>query len=112
MPYSASAMFVTHGIPSFYEQLRKCIYNFSERISSSSNSIIKACLSPIIFIFSPISRHVNRKKEKSLKLADHLPRLNFLTFLTAQRNSGASGEVIYRYLKFISCNFFLKLFIF
>ena len=56
MPYSASAMFVTHGIPSFYELLRKCIYNFSERISSSSNSIIMACLSPIIFIFSPIRR--------------------------------------------------------
>ena len=56
MPYSASAMFVTHGILSFYELLRKCIYNFSERISSSSNSIIKACLSPIIFIFSPIRR--------------------------------------------------------
>ena len=34
----------------------------------------------------------------------------FLTILTAQRNSGASGEVNYRYLKFISCNFFLKLF--
>ena len=56
MPYSASAMFVTHGIPSFYELLRKCIYNFSERIISSSNSIIKACLSPIIFIFSAIGR--------------------------------------------------------
>ena len=56
MPYSASAMFVTHGIPSFYELLRKCIYNFSERINSSSNSIIKACLSPIIFIFSPNRR--------------------------------------------------------
>ena len=25
MPYSASAMFVTHGIPSFYELLRKCL---------------------------------------------------------------------------------------
>ena len=56
MPYSARAMFVAHGIPSFYELPRKCIYNFSERISSSSNSIIKACLSPIIFIFSPIRR--------------------------------------------------------
>ena len=51
MPYSASAMFVTHGILSFYELLRKCIYNFSERISSSSNSIIKACLSPINIYF-------------------------------------------------------------
>ena len=28
MPYSASAMFVTHGIPSFYKLLRKCIYHF------------------------------------------------------------------------------------
>ena len=53
MPYSASAMFVTHGIPSFYELLRKCIYNFSERICSSSNSIIKSCLSPIIFFSHP-----------------------------------------------------------
>ena len=56
MPYSASAMFVTHGIPSFYELLLKCIYNFSECISSSRNSIIKACLSPTLFIFSPIRR--------------------------------------------------------
>ena len=31
MPYGASAMFVTQGIPSFYELLRKCIYNFSFR---------------------------------------------------------------------------------
>ena len=42
--YSASTMFVTHGIPSFFELLRKCIYNFSQRISLSSNSIIVACL--------------------------------------------------------------------
>ena len=56
MPYSASAMFVTHGIPSLYELLRKCIYNFSERIRSSRNFIIKTCLSPIICIFSPIRR--------------------------------------------------------
>ena len=55
-------------------------------------------------------RHVNREK-KSLKIADHLPTY-FLTFLTAQRNSGASGEVNYRYLKFISCIFFLKLFLY
>ena len=54
MPYSVSELFATHGIPSFYELLRKCIYNFSERIRSSKNSIIKACLSPLIFIFSPI----------------------------------------------------------
>ena len=42
-PYSASEMFVTHNIPSFYELLRKCIYSFRERISHSANKIIKAC---------------------------------------------------------------------
>ena len=52
VPSSASAMFVTHGIPSFYELLRKCIYNFSERISRSKNFIIKAFLSPILCIFN------------------------------------------------------------
>ena len=46
-------MFVTHGIPSFFELLRKCIYNFSQQISLSSNSIIMACLAPSIFIHSP-----------------------------------------------------------
>ena len=53
-PYSASTMFVTHGIPSFFELLRKCIYNFSQRISLSSNSIIVACLAPSVFIHSPV----------------------------------------------------------
>ena len=53
MPYSASAMFVTHCIPSFCELLRTCIYSFSERISSSRNSIIKACLSPIKIFSHP-----------------------------------------------------------
>ena len=40
-------MFVTHGIPSFFELLRKCIYNFSHQISLSSNSIIMACRAPL-----------------------------------------------------------------
>ena len=53
-PYSASEMFVTYNIPSFYELPRKCIYSFRERISHSANKIIKACLSPIVFIHSPI----------------------------------------------------------
>ena len=53
-PYSASEMFVTHGIPSFFELLRKCIYSFKECIDHSSNKIIKACLSPIVFIHSQI----------------------------------------------------------
>ena len=53
-PYSASEMFVTHNILSFYELLRKCIYRFRERISHSAHKIIKACLSPIVFIHSPI----------------------------------------------------------
>ena len=42
-------MLVTHGIPSFYKLLRKRIYNFSQRISLSSNSIITACLAPSVF---------------------------------------------------------------
>ena len=52
--YSASTMFVTHGIPSFFELLLKCIFNFSQRISLSSNSIITACMTPTVFIHSPI----------------------------------------------------------
>ena len=46
--YSASTMFVTHGIPSFFELLRKCIINFSQRISLSYNSIITACMTPTV----------------------------------------------------------------
>ena len=53
-PYSASTMFVTHGIPYFFELLRKCIFNFSQRISLSSNSIITACMTPTVFIHSPM----------------------------------------------------------
>ena len=52
--YSASEMFVTHNIPSFCELLRKCIYSFRKRISHSANRTIKACLSSIVFIHSPI----------------------------------------------------------
>ena len=47
-------MFVTHGIPSFFELLRKCVHNCSQRISLSSNSIIVACLAPSVFIHSPV----------------------------------------------------------
>ena len=46
MPYIASEMFVSCGIPFFYELLRKCIFDFSERINKNINSIIEACLSP------------------------------------------------------------------
>ena len=53
-PYSASTMLVTHGIPSFFELLPKCIYNFSQRISLRSNSIIMTCLAPSVFIHSPV----------------------------------------------------------
>ena len=48
-PYSASNMFVSRGIPSFAELLRKSIYRFKNRIELSSNSIITACLSPLIY---------------------------------------------------------------
>ena len=60
MPYSASEMFVSCGIPSLYELHCKCIFDFSERISKNTNSIIEACLSPKVYIFSRIckARHV------------------------------------------------------
>ena len=46
-PYSASTMFVAHGIPSFYELLRISIYRFADRVS-------KNCMTPIVYIHSPI----------------------------------------------------------
>ena len=48
-------MFVTHNTPSYHELLCKCIYSFRERIASSADKI-KACLSPIVFIYSPIQQ--------------------------------------------------------
>ena len=53
-PYSASTMFVAHGISSFYELLRTSIYRFADRVSKNSNSIIIACMTPIVYIHSPI----------------------------------------------------------
>ena len=41
-------MFVTHGIPYFYELLRISIYRFVDRVSKNSNSIVMACMT-IIF---------------------------------------------------------------
>ena len=45
MPYNATEMFHVPCIPSFFEVLRKCIFEFSERISKNTNSITEACLS-------------------------------------------------------------------
>ena len=53
-PYSASTIFVAHGIPSFYEVLRTGINRFADRVSKNSNSIIMACMTPIVYIHSPI----------------------------------------------------------
>ena len=53
-PYSTSTMFITHGIPSFYELLRTSINRFVGRVSKNSNSIIMACMPPIVYIHSPI----------------------------------------------------------
>ena len=50
-PYSASNMFVSRGIPSFAELLRKSIYRLKNRIELSSNSIITACLSSFKGVF-------------------------------------------------------------
>ena len=54
--YSASNMFVSRGIPSFAELLRKSIYRFKNRTELSPSSIITACLSPLIYISSPIRK--------------------------------------------------------
>ena len=53
-PYSASTMIVAHGIPSFYELLRTSIYRFADRVSKNLNSIVMACMTPIVYIHSPI----------------------------------------------------------
>ena len=53
-PYGASTMFIIHGIPSFYELLRTSIYRFADRVSKNSNSTIMACMTPIVYIHSPI----------------------------------------------------------
>ena len=55
-PYSATRMFVSRGIPSFAELLRKSIYRFKNRIELSSNSITTACLSSLIYISSHIRK--------------------------------------------------------
>ena len=44
-PYSASAMFVCRGIPTFDEILRRSVHSFKQRIESSHNTIIAGCLS-------------------------------------------------------------------
>ena len=53
-PYSASTMFITHGIPSSYELLRTSIYRFADRVSKNLNSITMACMTSIVYIHSPI----------------------------------------------------------
>ena len=55
-PYSASNMFVSRSIPSFAELLRKSIYRFKNRIKLSSNSIITASISPLIYVSSSIRK--------------------------------------------------------
>ena len=56
--YSESNMLVSRRVPTIAELLRKSVYTcrFSKRIESSSNSIIGACLSPLIFISSPVRK--------------------------------------------------------
>ena len=51
MPYSASTMFVTHAIPSFFELLGTSI-KFADRVSKNSNSINMACMTPIVYNYS------------------------------------------------------------
>ena len=53
-------MFVAHGIPYFYELLHSTIYKFADRVSKSSNPIITACMTPIVYIHSPIRQFIKR----------------------------------------------------
>ena len=55
-PYSTSNMFVSRGIPSFAELFSKAIYRSTKRIELSSNFIIAACLSPLLYISSPVRK--------------------------------------------------------
>ena len=54
LPYSASQMFVSRGILTFDELLRKSVYNFAKRTERSTNAIISSCLSASIYLYSPI----------------------------------------------------------
>ena len=56
LPYSASQMFVSLGILTFDEVLRKSVYNFAKRIECSTNAIISSCLSASIYLYSPIHK--------------------------------------------------------
>ena len=49
-------MFVSRGIPTFAELLRKSIYRFAQRIEHSLNCIIGAILSPWMYISTPIRK--------------------------------------------------------
>ena len=52
-------MFVSRGIPTFAELIRKSIYSFAQRIKHSSNCIISATLLPLMYISSPIRKWWN-----------------------------------------------------
>ena len=54
LPYSASQMFVSQGILTFDELLRKSVNNFAKRIERSTNAIIFSCLSASIYLYFPI----------------------------------------------------------
>ena len=55
-PYSDSKMFVSRGIVTFAELLRKSIYSFAQRIEHSSNCINSATLSHLTyFLTDPIT---------------------------------------------------------
>ena len=54
--YSASQMFVSQGILTFDELLRKSVYNFAKRIERCTYAIIDSCLSAFIYLYSPIRK--------------------------------------------------------
>ena len=53
-PYSANTMFVTHGILFLTNYFALTFIGFLYRVSKNSNFIIMACITPIVYIHSPI----------------------------------------------------------
>ena len=64
-PYSASTMFVAHGIPSFYELLLTSIHRFADRVSKNSNSIIITCMTPIVYMCRDVTKGTLRMNTKN-----------------------------------------------
>ncbi len=59
LPYdcSASGMCVSRGIPSYHEIVRKCTWNFLERLSNSDNVLLKSVVESSMTLGSSLWTH-------------------------------------------------------